>query len=339
MGRSHSTIRDVAARAGVSHQTVSRVINHDPRVLPQTRQRVELAIQELEYAPNAIARLLATGNTRTLACLSPNLTDFTFASLIEGAELEARQHGYFVITSSAPDVEAFQFLIEQLIATRRVDGLLVLNPYIDERHQFLPPATPVVFVGAEARQAEAASVMLDEVAAGGLAARHLLGLGHSQIAHLTGPQYEECSQGRLLGFNQVLLQAGLQPDPDLVLEGNWSASAGYSATQRLLAEGRSFSALFAQNDRMAVGAINALQQAGLRVPEDVSVIGFDDMPLASYFDPPLTTIRQDFTGMGRLAARMLIQAIENPPAAAPGPEVVRLPVELVSRASTARCLV
>jgi DNA-binding LacI/PurR family transcriptional regulator len=311
------------------------VINHDPRVLPHTRQRVEQAIQELDYAPNAIARLLATGASRTLACLSPNLTDFTFASLIEGAELEARQHGYFVITSSAPDLEAFQFLIEQLIATRRVDGLVVLNPYIDERYMFLPPATPVVFVGAEARQAEAGSVMLDEVAAGGLAARHLLQLGHTRIAHLTGPQYEDCSQGRLLGFNQALLQAGLETDPDLVLEGDWSASAGYAAIGRLLAEGRSFSALFAQNDRMAVGAINALQQAGLRVPEDVSVIGFDDMPLASYFDPPLTTIRQDFTAMGGLAARLLIQAIEAPVG---GREMLRLGVELVPRGSTARCL-
>lgn len=332
MPSSRSTIRDVAARAGVSHQTVSRVINQDARVSPKTRSKVEEAIRELDYAPNAIARLLATGATHTLACLSPNLTDYTFASLIEGAESEARQQGYYVISASAPDAASFRQLVEQLVHTRRVDGLMVINPYIDERYHYLPANTALVFLGAEARDAQIDSVVLDEKAAGALAARHLLALGHTSIAQLTGPLREDCSQGRLAGFAQALDEAGIGVDPELVREGDWSATSGFECVQSLIEQGRSFSGLFAQNDRMAVGAIRALQQAGLGVPQDVSVIGFDDMPLASYFDPSLTSIRQDMFLMGRKAAQLLIQAILQPYLPR---QTVHLPVELVERSSTA----
>lgn len=331
MPSSRSTIRDVAARAGVSHQTVSRVINQDARVSPETRVKVEEAVRELDYAPNAIARLLATGATHTLACFSPNLTDYTFASLIEGAESEARQQGYYIISSSAPAPDSFHELVEQLVNTRRVDGLIVINPYIDERYQFLPANTPIVFLGAEARDARIDSVVLDERAAGALATRHLVSLGHQRIAHITGPLREDCSQGRLNGYYDALAEAGRAIDYSLVVEGDWSATSGYECVESLIQNGQSFSGLFAQNDRMAVGAIKALQQAGLQVPKDVSVIGFDDMPLASYFDPPLTSIRQDMYAMGRSAAQILIRAITSPDQLR---QMQHLPVELVVRQST-----
>lgn len=329
--RSHATIREVAARAGVSHQTVSRVINANERVSPETRARVEAVIAELGYTPNAIARSMAHGQSRTIACFSPNLTDYTFASIIEGAETEARQHGYFLISASAPDPETFQTLVDQLVVNRRTDGMLVINPYIDARHTLVPGGVASVYLGAGARRGEVSSVALDERGAGRMATQHLLGLGHRRIALVSGPQYEDCSVDRQAGYCAALQAAGLEPDPALMIEGDWSATSGYLAVQRLLADGRQFTALFAQNDRMAVGCIRALREAGRQVPGDISVIGFDDMPLASYFDPPLTTVRQDTFSIGREAVRLLLAALEETEAPA---QQVRLPVDLILRSST-----
>jgi DNA-binding LacI/PurR family transcriptional regulator len=331
---SKATIRDVAARAGVSHQTVSRVINGVERVSPETRQKVEQAIAELDYRPNALAREMALGRAHTLACLSPNLTDYTLASIIEGATGEAYRHGYYLISASAPEESTFANLVDELVASRRTEGLIVINPYIDARYQHVPTNVPLVFVGSRPRGGAIRSVTLDDKGAGRIATQHLLELGHRRIALLTGPLAEDCSRDRQAGYESALQEAGLNPDPDLILEGDWSATSGYNAIRRWLDSGASFTALFAQNDRMAVGAIHALQEAGLHVPQDVSVIGFDDMPLASYFAPPLTTMRQDMLAIGVEAARLLIQGIEQPTKERPH---VQIAAELVVRGSTAKC--
>jgi len=333
MTRSSVTIRDVAARAGVSHQTVSRVINGVERVSPATRLKVEAAIDELGFSPNAIARFMARGRTHLLACISPNLTDFTFASLIEGAESEARQHGYFVITASAPCAEDFNLLVEQLFSSRQAEGLVVINPYADERYQNLPAHIPTVFLGARPRDNEADAVYLDEENAGSQAARHLLALGHRRIAAITGPKIEDCAQDRCAGYAAELRAAGIDPQEEWMYEGDWSATSGYQAIEHFLSRRLDFSAVFAQNDRMAVGAIRALRDAGRSVPEDISVMGFDDIPLASYFDPPLTTIRQDIPYSGQQAVRLLMRRIEAPEAP---PQTVLVPAELVVRQSTAK---
>ena len=325
------TIRDVANRAGVSHQTVSRVINNSERVNPETRLLVEAAIAELGYQPNAIARFMAQGRTHTLACISPNLTDYTLASLIEGAESEARRQGYFVISASAPDANTVAQLVQQLVDSQRTEGLLAINPYIDDRFKVLPPDVPTMLIGAVARDPKHGSVALDEELAGRQATEYLLGLGHRRIAHITGPLVEDCSKERLQGHHLALQAAGISPDPSLVIEGDWSATSGDEAVRKWLEAGTTFTALFAQNDRMAVGAIRALREAGLRVPGDVSVMGFDDMPLASYFDPALTTVRQDIFNIGREAARHLIWSIENP---TQPPHNLRFQAELIIRNST-----
>jgi DNA-binding LacI/PurR family transcriptional regulator len=327
------TIREVAAKAGVSHQTVSRVINDSERVNPNTRARVEAAIQELGFQPNAIARFMAHGHTRTFACFSPNLTDYTFAAIIEGAETEARQHGYFLMSASAPDEAAFVTLVEQLVSSQRTEGLLIINPYADGRHRLLPKNVPVVFAGARPRTESAESVSLDDEAAGEAAAQHLIELGHQRIALLSGPLMEDCSQDRLTGYRSALAKAGLPLDPELIVEGDWSASSGYLGAQSLLKRGLPFTALFAENDRMAIGALRALREEGQCVPDDISVIGFDDMPLASYFDPPLTTVRQDLFAMGQEAARLLIRAFEQPDRVN---RHLRMPGEIVIRSSTTR---
>ncbi len=328
---SNVTMREVARYAGVSHQTVSRVINGSDRVRPETRQRVQAAIQALGYRPNASAQFLATGRPLTIACLAPNLTDYTFASIIEGATTESRQHGYFIISASAPDEAIFADLIDQLIATRRAEGLIVINPYIDQRYNHLPRDVATVFVGARQCLNSIHCVSIDNEAAGYLATEHLLKLGHQQIAQITGPLKEDCSQDRLSGYEQALMRFGLKLDPQLVVEGDWSASSGYKAVLQWLERATPFTAIMAQNDRMAVGAIRALREAGKRVPEEISVIGCDDMPLSSYFDPPLTTIRQDMLEIGQQAVRLLIRSIENPNSEC---QHLRLPVKLIVRHST-----
>lgn len=332
MPRSRVTIRDVAAHAGVSHQTVSRVINNNERVSPETRSLVEASIKELGYRPNAVARSMARGRTCTLACISPNLTDFTFASIIEGAEAEVRKHEYFLVSSSAPTEEEFSCLIEELFASRRAEGLFVINPYADQRYNFLPPEAPTVFVGARPRaRGRVSSVALDDIGVAHQASQHLIELGHRRVAMITGPMKEDCSQDRCSGYEQALKDNSINTDPDFVITGDWSATSGYQAFKELFRLPSPPTAIFAQNDRMAIGVLRAAREMGIAVPDELSVIGVDDMPLSSYFDPPLTTMRQDPISIGREAARLLIDTVEKRLST---PKHVLLQAQLVQRQST-----
>ena len=333
MAPNRPTIRDVARQAGVSHQTVSRVINGSEEVLPETRAVVEAAIEQLGYRPSAIARSMVRGLTHTLAIISPNLTDYTFASVIEGAEVEARQHNYFVLSSSASDLPAFQGLVDELVGHRRVDGLIVINPYADERYEFLPKDFPVVFVGARSHDENVCSISLDDQKVAYEATQHLISLGHTRIALVTGPMEEDCSQDRLEGFQRALKEAGISFDQSLVFEGDWSASSGSEALMDFVRKGNLPTAVFAQNDRMAMGVMRAARDANLKVPDQLSVIGVDDMPLSSYFDPPLTTMRQDMPLIGQEAIRKLIDIIQNKTVEQ---TVLKLPAQLVVRQSTVK---
>jgi LacI family transcriptional regulator len=329
-----TTIKDVAKEAGISYQTVSRVINNKGEVSPEVCARVQAAIEKLGYRPNAIARSMVRGRTHTLGSIAPNLVDYTFACLVEGAKAEARQRGYFLLASSAEQESEVSALCDEMLHSGRVDGLLAINPYADGRHRcfetLVTQGAAIVYSGVSARQSVVSSVGLDDEGGGYQAARHLIALGHTRIAMLTGPQNEDCVQDRNAGFVRALREAGLDVPANIILIGDWSASSGYQAMQHWLTSGTNFSALFAQNDRMAVGAIKAARDCGRRVPRDLAVVGFDDMPLASYFDPPLTTIRQDIFEHGRQGARMLIEKIENPSCP---PERVVIPVQLVVRES------
>ncbi len=331
MSTSHPTLRDVARLAGVSHQTVSRVINGSDDVLPETRATVEAAIEQLGYRPNAIARSMARGQTHTLACISPNLTDYTFASVIEGAEVEARQHDYFMLSSSATDPKAFQALVDELVGHRRVDGLIVINPYSDDRFLHLPENFPVVFVGARSHEKEICSVSLDDEKVAYEATRHLISLGHTDIALITGPMEEDCSQDRAEGYRRALQEAGIPYDESRVLGGDWSASSGQRALLSFVEQGRVPTAVFAQNDRMALGVLRAARDVNLKVPSQLAVIGVDDMPLSSYFDPPLTTMRQDMPLIGQEATRMLLELIQKK---TPAVRELKLSAQLVVRNST-----
>jgi len=328
---SHPTIRDVARQAGVSHQTVSRVINGSEDVLPGTRALVEAVIQQMRYRPSAIARSMARGQTHTLACISPNLTDYTFASVIEGAEMEARQHKYFLLSSSAIDPEAFHDLVDELVGHRRVDGLIVINPYSDKRFEYIPKDFPLVFVGARAHEQNICSVSLDDEKVAYEATRHLISLGHSNIALVTGPMEEDCSQDRTEGYRRALNDAGITFDETMIIEGDWSATSGQDAMLSFFEQGRIPTAVFAQNDRMAMGVMRAARDVNLKVPSQLAVIGVDDMPLSSYFDPPLTTMRQDMPRIGQEATRMLLDIIQKKNTVL---REVKLPAQLVMRQST-----
>ena len=333
MSQSRVTIRDVAEHAGVSHQTVSRVINHSKHVAPTTREKVQASIEALDYRPNAIARSMALGRTCLLACMAPNLTDFTFASLVEGAEVEARNHGYFLISSSVPTPDILENLLSELIDSRRVSGLIVINPYIDERHTYLPDNFPLVFIGSHAREDGISSVTLNDELAGYQATQHLIGLGHRNITMITGTMTEDCAQKRCVGFEKALKEAGINSTNRQVIEGDWSATSGRDAFLQMAAKGRLPSAVFAQNDRMAIGVMQAARDLRIPVPEQLSVIGMDDLPLAAYFDPPLTTIRQDIIKIGCKAAQLLIEKIEDPTHFT---QSLTINPELVVRKSTAR---
>jgi DNA-binding LacI/PurR family transcriptional regulator len=316
MKRSRVTIRDVAAQAHVSHQTVSRVVNGREYVAPETADRVRQAIAALNYRPHAIARSMARGRAGLLGCVAPNLTDYTSASIIDGADAEMRQQGYFLLSAAAAaDMEDFGALIDQLVNGRRIEGLIVINPYPDDRHLCIPTDFPVVFAGSRPRHPDAYYVALDDAAAARAATEHLLALGHRRIGHITGPLAQDCPQERRRGFQEALLAAGVAPDPQLEVEGDWLAQSGYQALQQLATRGPLPSAIFAQNDQMAVGALRLARDLELELPAQLSVIGVDDIPMSAYFSPPLTTMRQDFQAIGQEAARLLLGMIEeNEPA-------------------------
>jgi DNA-binding LacI/PurR family transcriptional regulator len=276
---------------------------------------------------------MAHGRTHTLACISPNLTDYTFASIIEGAEQEARQQGFFLLSSSAKDAESFCSLVNELIGHRRVDGLMVINPYVDRRYEneSIPANFPTVYVGAAAREEGISSVCLDDELVAYDATRHLLDLGHRSIAMVTGPLEEDCTHDRNRGCRRALEEAGLEYNPQLVIEGDWSASSGQAAFVQFIERGLRPTAVFAQNDRMALGVLRAARDLDLDIPGQLAVIGVDDMPLSSYFDPPLTTMKQDTVRIGQEAARLMIQIIEE---TGFKPQHIRLPGQLIVRNST-----
>jgi len=324
---------DVAKLAGVSHQTVSRVINGSPQVRPATRERVLLAMQELDYRPNSAARALVTGRSRTLGVVSFDTTLYGPASTLYAIERAAHSAGYFIMTMSleALDRESVLRAIERL-RLQGVDGILVIAPLEGAGAALVDlPRDGLPLVAVEAGPKGALPVVaVDQVAGAELATRHLLELGHPTVAHIAGPADFLEAELRVEGWRSTLAAAGAEAPP--VLAGDWSPRSGYELGQRLLREGRP-SAIFVANDQMALGALRALHEAGCEIPRQVSVVGFDDIPEAQYFTPPLTTVRQDFQEIGSRSLRLMLEMMESDGAGPPPPAMVA--PELVLRSSTA----
>ncbi len=323
-------LEDVAARASVSHQTVSRVINNHPNVSAATRARVEAAIAELGYRRNTAARSLVTRRTHTIGVLASELGQYGPANTLLGVQQAAREAGYFVSiaaikgAASEATFDAVRHLTDQ-----GADGLIVIVPH-DETQQELEGLNleiPVIVVGGSG-QGRLGGARVDQKLGARLAVAHLIRLGHQRIGHVSGPLDWIDAQARVDGWREELAGAGLSDE--LLVEGDWSAGSGYRIGQQL-AEKRNATAVFVSNDQMALGLLRAFSEKGVQVPDDVSLVGFDDQPEAAYFMPPLTTVRQDFEQLGKRCMDLMHAQIEE--GAAGGTLVVQ--PELVVRASTA----
>lgn len=324
---------DVAKLAGVSHQTVSRVINDSPQVRDTTRERVLVAMQELDYHPNSAARALVTGRSRTLGVVSFDTTLYGPASTLYAIERAAHEADYFisVVSLEALDRASVLSAVERL-RMQGVDGILVIAPLLGAVEALVDLPRDIPLVAVEAGPAESVPVVaVDQFAGAVLATRHLLELGHRTVWHIAGPDdFLEAAQ-RVDGWRSTLQVAGAEVPPPLV--GDWSPRSGYELGQRLARDG-GVGAIFIANDQMALGALRALHEAGFDIPGQVSVVGFDDIPEAQYFTPPLTTVRQDFGEIGRNSLRLMLEMMESDGTGPPSPLMVA--PELIVRSSTAR---
>ena len=305
-----ATLVDVAARAGVSYQTVSRVINDHPNVAASTRARILRAIEELHYLPNVAARNLVTRRSQTVGIVSYGTAYFGPGQMVTHIEASFRERGYGLTLATLAELtlDGLHAAIHELRG-RAVDGIVMITPMVGIDPQAVRTAcrnVPFVMIDI-ALGASSPSVVIDQRLGGMLATRHLLELGHRRIAELRGPHDWTGAVLRHEGILSVLHDAGLEPVA--TEEGDWTAASGYAATARLLDRGRPFTALVAANDQMALGAMRALRERGIEVPDDVSVVGFDDLPESAFFEPPLTTVHQDFVSLGRAAAACLVEMI------------------------------
>lgn len=302
-----ASIRDVARLAGVSHQTVSRVINNHPSLRAETRRKVEAAIEQLNYRPNRIARALGTRRSGTIGVVASQRNQYGPGAAVVGVEQAAREVGYLVNTTnliSADPEEIRAALAAQ--ADYRVDGIVVIAPQQRVLHALDELALDLPYVLLHSRTGDDPhEVFVDQLAGARAATRHLIDLGHRDIYHLTGPQEWLEADARMQGFLLELSDADLAATAPIL--GDWTADFGYKAGQQLAWQG-DVTAVFASNDQMALGLIHAFRDAGWDVPRDVSVVGFDDVPEARHFWPPLTTVRQDFTELGRRCVARLLAA-------------------------------
>ena len=317
-------VRDVAALAGVSRQTVSRVLNDHPDVAADTQLRVQAAMAELGYRMNNAARALGTRRSRTLGVLASDALQYGPSRSIAALEASARAAGYWVSAAfaDAGDADAVVAAVDHLIA-QGVEGIVVVAPHSQTLEALAALRIDVPVVTLHSAGLGAAGLSVDQAAGARLAVAALADAGHTRIAHLAGPADWLEAESRAEGFAAELSARGLTPGP--VIAGDWSAGSGYAAVDAVRSSGAT--AVFAANDQMALGLLSALHEAGLAVPGDVSVVGFDDTPDAAYYWPALTTVRQDFEELARRAVAVVIGGDSAASALAPVAPV------LVARAS------
>jgi LacI family transcriptional regulator len=339
------TIRDVAARAGVSTATVSRSLRRSPDVRPQTRARVEDAARELRYRPSGVARSLKLRSTRTIGVIVTDIGNPYFPQVVSAIEDAARERGYSVLLADGRGDPEREVESLDLLGEREVDGLIIASSELTGRHQdrIREVACPVVIINSESTVAAVPAFVSDNEAGGRLAAAHLYALGHRYISYLATPRAENrAARERLAGSSTRLQQLGLPADALAIVPTEEGIAGGDEAARAALRQRPATTALLCYNDLTAIGAIRGLRATGLDVPRDVSIIGFDDIEMAPYVDPALTTIRQATREMALAAAASLFARIDSgrePTAGEVGGEpgvTRRLPVELIIRETTAR---
>lgn len=307
-----ATIKDVARDAGVSVATVSRVYNGSELVREGTRSRVLEVAGRLGYTPHGAARSLITSRTSTLGVLLPDLYGEFFSEVIRGIDQTAQRHGYHLLVSSSHDEHP---MVESALRSMRgrVDGLIVMWPEMDAQTAVrnLPAGFPVVLLNSPMPADGFDVITIANYEGAHAMVRHLLDLGHRRIAIVNGAAGNFDAAERLRGYRAALAEAGLEPEIRLEVAGDFSEASGFHATGELLHRRPRPTAIFAANDSMAIGALSALRQAGLKVPRDVAVAGFDDIPLARYLDPPLSSVHVDISALGEHAALRLLAAMRD----------------------------
>ena len=306
------TMLEVAQESGVSYQTVSRVINEHPSVAPETRARILGVIKRLNYRPSKAARSLAAKYSSTLAVITYGMEHYGLTQMVVNIEQYARQAGYDIIYSNV-NLEDSDDIDSRIASTAQwsVDGIILIAPiknaYYDRIFQQLASTPFILFDNSP--DIESPSIRINQEAGGFATTQHLIEIGHQQLVTIKGPQNWFGAESRLNGYFKALQLAGLTSIAEI--EGDWTAQSGYRAMKKLMQQ-QSFTGIVAGNDQMALGAIHAMIESGIRIPQDMSIVGFDDIPEASYFLPALTTVKQDFHVLAQRGIQYLIDMIQNP---------------------------
>jgi LacI family transcriptional regulator len=312
----HITLQDVARVAGVSTKTVSRVVNNQGEISAETRARVQTTIDQLGYRPNILARSLVSQRSYTLGVAISGVEYYGPSRILSGVEHESYELGYSLLFSMLPDPDVINVapVLDSFVA-RRVDGIVWAVPEIDNNRTWIQPAhlenlPPIVFLSMTPRPGLAIVSNDNRQGGGAQATQHLIDIGRRKIGVISGPLGWWEARERLVGCQAVLEQAGIPPSPTLVAEGDWSASSGARCMRQLLENHPDIDAVFVGNDQMALGALGVVHQFGRRIPEDIAVVGFDNIPESASFWPPLTTIQHPLFEAGCLSVQILQKLIE-----------------------------
>ena len=325
------TISDIARKAEVSISTVSRVLQGTTNVTKAKREAVLAAVKELNYQPNIFARGLASGQSMAVGVLTQNFGSPFYDAIIQGVVYGLRSTGYFPIFADGQWQVKVEREAIQAMLRRQIDGLVIIGGFLTaEELNIYAEQIQLIVVARCIKDFEENCITIDNFAAAKLATQHLIELGHRRIAHVTGLMDHPDARDRRRGYIKALEEAGIEPNPELIVEGDYRRQSGVLAVQMLLSKGIPFSAVFAGNDQMAYGVRLSLYRRGIRVPEDISLLGFDDEPAAAFMIPPLTTVRQPAVELGVEAARIILARLKGE-----STSPTRLRAKLVVRESTA----
>lgn len=307
------SIKDIAREAGVSHSTVSRALADSPLVKPATKERIHRLAISMGYSPNTVARSLVRRRTETLGLVVSTVADPYVAEVVRGIEETAFDNGFGVLLCESSNNRDREIAAVKMLREKRVDGIVVsastvgdfYMPLLDELH------IPIVLVNREQGTEYAYSIVTDDIHGGALAVEHILNFGHRRIGLITGPEHSQSSSNRLQAYRETIESRGIVFEPDLVAHGDGRTDGGFTGAEALISISQPPTAIFCYNDLTAIGAIRAVKKHGLRVPQAVSIVGFDDIPFAEFIDPPLTTVRQHRYTMGRLATEMILDLLNG----------------------------
>ena len=336
-----STIKDVARAARVSVATVSRTLSSPDSVRAATRERVEAAIRKTGYRPNALASRLRRQKSDSIVVVVPSIHNPFFSNVIRGIENLAHLSGYKVLLGESQGNQERLDSYAGMLARKEADGLILLGALLPSILKD-PAASndgpiPVVSACEYFEHIQLPNVRIDNVGAAVMATDHLIRLGHTRIAKITGPLHNPLSRDRLAGFRQSMSQAKLKVDEELIVNGDFSAPSGYAAMKNILGKQVRPTGVFCSNDEMAIGAARAIKETRLKIPRDISIIGFDDIRFSGYCDPPLTTIHQPQAAIGEMAMQLMIEMLQDEvDRAGDAVRTIVLPHSLIVRTSTGR---